>query len=133
MTDSLAIDKENILPAATPASVSFEKGKQAKSGTKKSDAPPANCKPKHAVWTDKDNKILVNTLLAQHEEGVQTSNGAFKDPALQAAAEALKKSHLSSGGALKSWNHAKLIDLRESLMIIFNPVEERFSRCEETH
>ncbi|KAG6886794.1 hypothetical protein C0995_004646, partial [Termitomyces sp. Mi166 len=81
MTDSLAIDKENILPAATPASVSSKKGKQAKSGMKKSDAPPVNHKPKHA-----------------HKEGVQTSNGAFKDPAFQAAAEALKKSHPSSDG-----------------------------------
>ncbi|KAG6882696.1 hypothetical protein C0995_014013 [Termitomyces sp. Mi166 len=81
MTDSLAIDKENILPAVTPTFVLSKKGKQVKSSTKKSDTPPADCKLKHA-------------LLAQCKEGVQTSNGAFRDPAFQAAAEALKKSHL---------------------------------------
>ncbi|KAG6857849.1 hypothetical protein C0995_004793, partial [Termitomyces sp. Mi166 len=98
---------ENILPAVTPAFVLSKKGKQVKSSTKKSDAPPADHKPKHAVWTDKDDEILVNTLLAQCKEGVQTSKVAFRDPAFQAAAEALKKSHLSNGGALKSLKSCK--------------------------
>ncbi|KAG6888346.1 hypothetical protein C0992_008721 [Termitomyces sp. T32_za158] len=74
---ALENNKEKI-PPATPAPVSSKKGKQAKS-VKKSDALPA--KHKHAIWTDNDDKILVNTLLVQHEEGVQTSNGTFKDPA----------------------------------------------------
>ncbi|KAG6876438.1 hypothetical protein C0992_012954 [Termitomyces sp. T32_za158] len=103
MSEALENDKENI-PPATPAPVSSKKGKQAKS-VKKSDAPPA--KRKHAIWTDNDDKILVNTLLVQHEEGVQTSNGTFKDPAFQAAAAALKESHLLSGGALKSSDSCK--------------------------
>ncbi|KAG6893795.1 hypothetical protein C0992_008605 [Termitomyces sp. T32_za158] len=103
MSEVLENNKENI-PPATPAPVSSKKGKQAKS-VKKSDALPA--KHKHAIWTDNDDKILVNTLLVQHEEGVQTSNGTFKDPAFQAAAAALKESHLLSGGALKSSDSCK--------------------------
>ncbi|KAG6894353.1 hypothetical protein C0992_006470, partial [Termitomyces sp. T32_za158] len=82
-----------------------KEGKKQAKFVKKLDALPI--KRKRAIWTDNDNKILVNILLVQREEGVQTSNGTFKDPAFQAAAAALKESHLSSGGALKSSDSCK--------------------------
>jgi hypothetical protein len=54
-----------------------------------------------AVWKDKDDQVLVKTLLKERKEGHQ-SNSGFKPASWTACAEALKGSEETSGGIAKT-------------------------------
>ena len=84
-------DKESQAPEVAPAP-KVSKGK----GKKKNGAPSQSTK---ACWKPPDDKILVDTLLKEREEGHQTDSG-FKPTSYPACAEALKASQ--SGGAVKT-------------------------------
>jgi hypothetical protein len=78
-----------------PAAAAVSKGKK---GRKATNEPS---KSTIAVWTDKDDKVLVETLLKECEEGRQSDSG-FKPASWTACAEALKGSEITSGGITKT-------------------------------
>ncbi|KAK7041647.1 hypothetical protein VNI00_009253 [Paramarasmius palmivorus] len=63
---------------------------------------PAKTPRLRAVYTDDDDRTLMEVFLEQKTEGNQTSNGGWKSPAITAAVEALKGSEKESGGGPKT-------------------------------
>jgi hypothetical protein len=81
------------MPATPAAPAASKKGRQ-----KAADEPSNSTK---AVWRDSDDKVVVETLLKEREEGHQ-SNSGFKPVTWTACADALKGSEQKSGGITKS-------------------------------
>jgi hypothetical protein len=88
-------DAENAaMPVAAPAA--SKKGKKRKAADESS-------KSTKVVWKNDDDKVLVETLLKEREEGRQSDSG-FKPASWTACADALKGSELKSGGIAKTAN-----------------------------
>jgi hypothetical protein len=112
---AFSVDKENLPPTAaqatrdndaskSPVHASQEaraKGKKASNSKRSSKAKATVSKSTKAVWTDHDDRLLINTLLDEREKGHQSDSG-FKAIAYTACMEALAHSESESGGALKT-------------------------------
>lgn len=96
-------NKENTNPE-TPAPKKGKKPNKTKSKKSETKTDTAETKPRaqRVVFSEDDDKIMIQTLLDQKNEGMATDNGGWKEPALQAVVRALAGSELESGGVPKN-------------------------------
>jgi hypothetical protein len=84
-----------------PAQATQKTEDKLKKSSRKSSKAKAVSTSSKAVWTDHDNRVLINTLLDQRDKGHQSDSG-FKTIAYTACAEALALSESESGGIAKT-------------------------------
>jgi hypothetical protein len=109
----VSVNKENLPPEIafqnlttddtpkSPAQAPKKTGAELKKSSRKSSKAKAVSASSKAVWTDHDDRVLINTLLDQREKGHQSDSG-FKMIAYTACAEALALSESESGGVAKT-------------------------------
>jgi hypothetical protein len=93
-----AVDNPNQNTALTLNDTSALHQAATKASATAKGSKPANPK---ASWKPEDNKLLVETLLKERDEGHQPDTG-FKSVLYTTCAEALVGSEIWSGGAVKS-------------------------------
>lgn len=104
--------------------------------TKTKPSKPKNTPPKRAVFSGDDDRIMVDTLMEQKDEGHATDNGGWREPAINAVVKALKDSELQSGGVAKTaksvrdhWGHVcmmvsyKIVLTFQQLKIKYNDLK----------
>ncbi|KAJ3743819.1 hypothetical protein DFH05DRAFT_1620171 [Lentinula detonsa] len=101
-------EKENLDPK-TPAKKVLMKNKPQKSQkeakidtTGMTDEPAGKKKSRRAIFSTDDDRVMINELLRQKDEGNATDNGGWKETALQAVVRALIGSENISGGVPKT-------------------------------
>jgi hypothetical protein len=96
-------DKENVNPQ-TPTRKSPSKPTKIDKKKARKVTSPGQKRTRNArvYFSIDDDRTMINTLLDQKAEGMQTDNGGWKEPALNAVVQALVGSELASKGAAKT-------------------------------
>ena len=83
---------------------------------KKADKENSNLSTPRSVWNTSCDCILVDCLVEQRKNGKIPSNGSWGDSVWKTCADALKDSHVRSGGAPKTGDscHTRLTAVRTS-------------------
>ncbi|KAJ3992834.1 hypothetical protein F5050DRAFT_1714971 [Lentinula boryana] len=94
-------EKENLDPK-TPAKKVLMKNKPRKSQKEATIDTTGKKKSRRAIFSTDDDRVMINELLRQKDEGNATDNGGWKETALQAVVKALIGSENISGGVPKT-------------------------------